>query len=539
MATGTVTYGRCGALNVVPLSSVDYTLTVDLAPIPILSEWYAYVHVRGDDGLFSQHKLPNSYQIRFTAASGGITAELYQINAAGTENYRTTIGGITGGVAAGDTVRVKVEVSGTLTISLKVKAWKVGTTEPAYTDISSSVNVAYNGAFIGLGAQGGNNLVSENIQWDDLTVDALLIASTQTVQLPLVTSTPTTFAPTTVALVSLPLVTVPDPVVFAPTVGTNKLIILPLVLSPPTVFAPAVFRQGFVEMDLVTSTPTVFAPSVFNTTGTQTAVLPLVYANNTNLLLDELGVPIYDETGNAILIADDPSPYVGPPTAAIITGTQSPVLPFVTTSPTVYAPSVYQIARLPIVVVAEPTVYAPTVTVIPPIFLPLVVVPDPVVFAPSVITFGVQVLILPIMVVDDPVVFAPSVTLAITSVVTMDLLVVDDPVVFPPTVSIHIHTITYVFIPPHDEDGPRKLSEEGRRRAGVSRVANDLVGRYGAPRSFSVLKNGTTYRTVEGPDQADTLSADIYYAGGHEHEVSLLEKLSLEAAGFEVQTRIT
>ncbi len=451
LATGTGTYGRAGAINygTSPLSSVDYTLTVDLL-LPILSEWYAYIHVRGADGLGQAYKKPSSYQIRIVGAPGGISVEFYEVNASEVETYRGA-GGIVGTVAAGDTVRIKIEVSGSVSVTLKEKVWKVGTSEPAYTDLSSMVATAYTGAYIALSAQGGNNLVSEDIQWDDLDVSAIGGASTQTMTLPLVTNTETIFNATIVPppqFPVLPLVS-SSQTIYSTVVALNLLAILPVVTITPTVFAFDVVPYGHAVLPLVDAAPTVFTPQV-----TYSAALPLVTSTQTLF--------------NTTITQNDPH-----------------LLPLVTSTQTIYQPTITTTKSVVMRLVSSTTT-----------------------------------------------VYEPAALVAGTQSVVMDL-VTSTETVFEPRQ--HSAIITYIFEPPHDSDGPRKLSEQGRRRAGVSRVANDLASRYAAPRSFSVLKVGSTYQTIQGPTTDQVDAADIYYAGGHIYEVDETEAAALVAAGYDVQ----
>lgn len=114
---------------------------------------------------------------------------------------------------------------------------------------------------------------------------------------------------------------------------------------------------------------------------------------------------------------------------------------------------------------------------------------------------------------------------------TLNIVLADD------TMLAYANAVTniYLFEPPHDEQGPRKLSEHGRRRAGVSRKANDLVGRFGGPRSFSVLKINGVYQTIQSPSMDQVRAATEYYAGGHIHDVTQAQAMALTAAGYNVQ----
>ncbi len=545
MATGTAVYGRCGALNITPLTSVDYELTVDLL-VPILSEWYAYVHVRGADGLFGSYRSPSSYQLRFVGASGGVSCEFWQVDAVGTETYIRnggTIPGAPGGgggpaslpIVAGDVIRIKVYVSGAGPVTLREKAWVNTGIEPPYTDLSASVTTYYTGAYMALSAQGGNNTVSEDIKWDDLDITSLAPA-TQTMTLPLVTNTPSLFDPSVTPPPQapvLPLVT-SGQTLFAPTVALNLLAVIPLIAAPPTVFTPTVVPYGYAVLPLLTSGQTVFSPSAVFMNPTQTTVLPPVFVSTQNMLLDEDGNAILDEDGGAILLDGDGAfQIVYQTSAAVISGTQSPVLPLITSTQTVFDPAIAPTTNtvVPLVSSVE-TIFAPSLTQEDPHLLPLVVSTQTV-FAFSVTTTGTLVAIAP-LVTNAPSVFTPTVVAAITAVIEMPLTVVL-PSVFAPTVSPATPVAVYTFEPPHDDQGPRQLSEYGRRRAGVSKVANQLSGYYGGPRSFSVLKLNGTYVTIQGPTMDQVDAATEYYAGGHIHEVDADIAAELEAAGYEVQ----
>ena len=82
--------------------------------------------------------------------------------------------------------------------------------------------------------------------------------------------------------------------------------------------------------------------------------------------------------------------------------------------------------------------------------------------------------------------------------------------------------MAFYFTPPTVEEGP----------AGD----NYLHYRYKLTRGVTVIKNGSTYTETRYPYQEDLEAADAYYLGGHRYEVSAAEKVSLEAAGYTVQT---
>jgi len=607
MATGTTAFGKVGARNSAAYLYSDYTLTVDIT-VPVYTEWYFFIHVRGANAFSNTYKLPSSYQIRFTQSAGAVVCELYQVDASGVESAVLATGTVSGTPIAGDTIRIAIEVAGTSTITLKQKAWKVGTAEPAYTDLSGGVSVAHNGSRFALSVQGGNNTTSEDFLWDDFTV----IASAQTAVLPVVTHTQTVFGPTvTRGSVStvLPLVTNAF-TVFSPTITTGaKTAVLPLVTNTMSVFSVVVTRSAVTAvLPLITATPTVFSPSA---RPVQTITTPTVYARTTGALLDENGIAILDEAGDPIFIEGasgvfDPSAALGTAVATLplVTNTLTVFSPRVTAdTQTITVPMVYArttgvlldsrglaildsnglplldgiygmftptvtlgaaVATLPLVT-GTPTVFSPTVRGAQTAVLPLVtnaftvftpglmstrielpmVENTSTVFAPTVIPTFLPVLPL---VTATPTVFSPGIGFSVvmelvtapsevfapglssTKAITPEL-VINVAIVFAPSVAERFYT----FVPPIDQNGPRKLPEHARRRAGVSRMANDLAGFYGTSRSMSVLKIDGVYRTIEGPDMDQINAASEYYAGGHVHEVTAQVAELLEAAGYEVQ----
>lgn len=54
---------------------------------------------------------------------------------------------------------------------------------------------------------------------------------------------------------------------------------------------------------------------------------------------------------------------------------------------------------------------------------------------------------------------------------------------------------------------------------------------------LTVLKNGSSYVTVENPSNEDIQNATAAYLGGHEYEVDAMEASALTAAGYEVITQ--
>jgi hypothetical protein len=278
----------------------------------------------------------------------------------------------------------------------------------------------------------------------------------------------------------------------------------------------------------------VFSPSAAFALVTQSTLLPLVYASGTTPILDETGSPILDETGSPILI-EAGGITIFSPSAAVITGTLSPVLPLVEVAePTVYDPLAWHIAVLPLVTVTAPTLFNTTVTQEDPHLLPLVTVPDPTVFAFVVTTTGTLVVEMELA-FNPPTVFIPQAVQASPQDTVLPLVANIEAVFSPRASHVTVEAPTpYIFQPPHDSMGPRKLSEQGRRRAGVSRLANNLSSRYAAPQSYSVLKIDGVYQTIQGPTYDDIDASTEYYAGGHEHPVTEAQAAALEAAGYEV-----
>lgn len=82
--------------------------------------------------------------------------------------------------------------------------------------------------------------------------------------------------------------------------------------------------------------------------------------------------------------------------------------------------------------------------------------------------------------------------------------------------------MAYIFKPPTVEEGP----------AG----GHWLFQRYTLSRGISVLKIDGEYYEARFPTQDDIASADIFYQGGHEYEVTSAEKAALEAVGYTVVT---
>jgi hypothetical protein len=81
---------------------------------------------------------------------------------------------------------------------------------------------------------------------------------------------------------------------------------------------------------------------------------------------------------------------------------------------------------------------------------------------------------------------------------------------------------TYTFITPYIKEGP----------AGNGR----LFSFYGLNRGISVYKHGGVYYEARFLTQDEIQEFDIFYIGGHKHNVSAEEAASLTAAGYNVVT---
>lgn len=95
---------------------------------------------------------------------------------------------------------------------------------------------------------------------------------------------------------------------------------------------------------------------------------------------------------------------------------------------------------------------------------------------------------------------------------------------------------TYYLLVSPTVEGPRKLEESERIRQGVSRVANDLAGRFrGVPVGMSVLKLNGTYVTINGPTMDQINAATEYYPGGHDNTVDFATAQALISAGYTLE----
>jgi hypothetical protein len=82
--------------------------------------------------------------------------------------------------------------------------------------------------------------------------------------------------------------------------------------------------------------------------------------------------------------------------------------------------------------------------------------------------------------------------------------------------------MTYKFTTPTVSEGP---AGEGR-----------LFSRYRLVRGVTVLKIDGDYFEMRFPSAEEIAEADVAYIGGYSYEVSEGEKVSLEAAGYTVET---
>ena len=80
----------------------------------------------------------SDYRAKVRMAAGGAVAVWLTRNASGTETVLTsaTLTGVT--YAANDQLRVRLQVTGTSPTTVRVKVWKVGTTEPAAWRLTST-----------------------------------------------------------------------------------------------------------------------------------------------------------------------------------------------------------------------------------------------------------------------------------------------------------------------------------------------------------------------------------------------------------------
>jgi hypothetical protein len=253
---------------------------------------------------------------------------------------------------------------------------------------------------------------------------------------------------------------------------------------------------------------------------------PMVYSRSTGVLLDENGVAILDELGDVIIVDDGGIFPFG------ILQNVTVVFPLMSLSPTIFEFEVTQPAQVTVtfdLVTSTQTIFEFAVSQIgtSTVEFPLVTMPVTI-FPFDVSIAGTQTMGFPLVTAEFTI-FDFSVVAS--SVIGFELVTAEF-TIFPFTVVSGLGP--YLFEPPHDENGPRKLSEYGRRRQGVSRVANDLAGRYGAPRSYSVLKLNGVYEIIQGPTMDQDNAATEYYAGGHIHEVTSTVAAALEAAGFDV-----
>jgi hypothetical protein len=82
--------------------------------------------------------------------------------------------------------------------------------------------------------------------------------------------------------------------------------------------------------------------------------------------------------------------------------------------------------------------------------------------------------------------------------------------------------MAYKFTTPTISEGP---AGEGR-----------LFERFRLTRGITVLKIDGLYYEVRWPSSEEVEAAEVAYIGGYSYEVDAIEKASLEAAGYTVET---
>ncbi|BDZ45934.1 beta strand repeat-containing protein [Naasia aerilata] len=147
-------------LNGVTSTNADVQATASLSAVP--SGGTVYVSVIG------RRVGTSDYRARAAIAAGGaITAQL-QVNGSTVQSAAT---GLT--YAAGDQLRIRLQVTGTSPTTLRVKIWKVGTPEPTtwrVTATDTTVAALQAAGSPGLGAYIGNVPVPSTVSFDDFVV---------------------------------------------------------------------------------------------------------------------------------------------------------------------------------------------------------------------------------------------------------------------------------------------------------------------------------------------------------------------------------
>ncbi|WP_210505903.1 PKD domain-containing protein [Naasia sp. SYSU D00057] len=110
------------------------------------------------------------YRARAVVASSGAVS--LQLQRSGTTLVQTSVSGLT--YAAGDQLRVRLQVTGTNPTTIQAKVWKVGTAEPAAWQLSTTDTTAelQTGGHVGLGSYVGSTLTSlpQTVAFDDFAV---------------------------------------------------------------------------------------------------------------------------------------------------------------------------------------------------------------------------------------------------------------------------------------------------------------------------------------------------------------------------------
>ncbi|WP_210509040.1 S-layer family protein [Naasia sp. SYSU D00057] len=149
-------------LNGVTSSNADVQATVSLSPMNAGGSVFASV--------IGRRVGTADYRARAViAATGSVQLQLQR---AGTTLVSQTVSGLT--YAAGDQLRIRLQVTGTNPTTIRAKVWKVGTTEPTAwnlttTDTTAALQTA--GSF-GLGSYVGSGITTlpQDIRFDDFVV---------------------------------------------------------------------------------------------------------------------------------------------------------------------------------------------------------------------------------------------------------------------------------------------------------------------------------------------------------------------------------
>ena len=177
IATGTSAYGSTGFETASALSSVNYTAVFKLKIVNTTDGgWFVFCHFRGSSGLTNTPlALPSSYEFRLLwyNPNSSIGVNFYEIDSGGNKTYRNGADHLGGTISAGDWIWFKFEVGGNPTSTLRYRIWKDGSSEPGTwtNDWASSVVANNQGDRFALIVQNGNDTTSEDVAFDDLTID--------------------------------------------------------------------------------------------------------------------------------------------------------------------------------------------------------------------------------------------------------------------------------------------------------------------------------------------------------------------------------